>query len=271
MQAIGLQPLRLTLASFPEQISKESIPQLPRRSLHTDAFSAAYCATSSLSQKNSRSCSRARSATNCSSAIRLLPAQLVIEMNDRKNNPELSPQLQQQPQKRDRINAAGNGHANAVSSPQQFMAPNVADKLLRQRDARKHGTTADWVVPLVSRIEPTIAGRYTTDKRMAMQFDETASGSAVVIPAGEEFDLSLPETQTAGYRWTLKNSGEPTCRLLRESFQPAREKQAEPAHTPGSFELAYLATCSLTLEYGRSWESNAEPARTFGMTVRVQP
>ena len=32
--------------------------------------------------------------------IRLLATQLVIEMNDRKNNPELTAQLQQQSQKR---------------------------------------------------------------------------------------------------------------------------------------------------------------------------
>lgn len=126
-------------------------------------------------------------------------------------------------------------------------------------------------MPLVSRIEPTIAGRFTTDKRMAMRFDETASGSAVVIPAGEEFDLSLPETQTAGYHWTLKNSGEPTCRLLRESFQPASGKTGGTGTHTWLFRAGVSGTCSLTLEYGRSWESSSEPARTFGMTVRVQP
>ncbi len=104
-----------------------------------------------------------------------------------------------------------------------------------------------------------------------MQFDETANGSAVEIPTGEEFDLSLPETQTAGYRWTLKNSAEPTCRLLRESFQPASRKTGGSGTHTWLFRAGVSGACSLTLEYRRSWESNAEPARTFGMTVRVQP
>jgi hypothetical protein len=57
--------------------------------------------------------------------VRLRPAQLVIEMNNRKDNPQLAPQLQQQPQERDGINPAGNGHANAISGPQQLLPPNV--------------------------------------------------------------------------------------------------------------------------------------------------
>jgi predicted secreted protein len=104
-----------------------------------------------------------------------------------------------------------------------------------------------------------------------MRFDETANRSAVEVPTGEEFDLSLPETQTAGYRWTLKNSGEPTCRLLRESFQPASGKTGGSGTHTWRFRGGASGTCSLALEYGRNWESNAEPTRTFGMTVRVQP
>ena len=63
--------------------------------------------------------------------IRLFPAQLVIEMNDRKNNPQLTAQLQQQSQKRNRIDPSRNGHTNAVSGPQRFIASDVADKLRR--------------------------------------------------------------------------------------------------------------------------------------------
>jgi hypothetical protein len=64
--------------------------------------------------------------------IRLPYTQLVIEMNDGKNNPQLTPQLQQQPQKRNRVNPTGHGNADAVPSPQQFMPPNVSKHALRQ-------------------------------------------------------------------------------------------------------------------------------------------
>jgi inhibitor of cysteine peptidase len=104
-----------------------------------------------------------------------------------------------------------------------------------------------------------------------MRFDETAHGSDVGVSAGEEFELSLPETPTAGYRWTLKSSGEPACALLDESFHPAAGKVGGSGTHSWRFRAAAPGTCSLGLEYKRSWESGSEPARTFTLKVRVRP
>jgi hypothetical protein len=60
------------------------------------------------------------------------PAQLVIEVNNRKDNPQLAPQLQQHAQQRYRINPPGNSHADAVPSRQQFLPPNMGKHALRQ-------------------------------------------------------------------------------------------------------------------------------------------
>jgi len=106
---------------------------------------------------------------------------------------------------------------------------------------------------------------------MATQFDETANGSEVEIPVGKEFALSLNETRTAGYRWTLKNRGEPSCVLLSEFFQPASGPTGGTGTHVWRFRTAAPGNCSLALEYGRSWESSSEPARAFGMKVRVRP
>lgn len=51
-------------------------------------------------------------------AIRLCPAQFVVEMNDRENNAKLEPQFQKQPQRRDGINSARNGHTYAIPGMQ---------------------------------------------------------------------------------------------------------------------------------------------------------
>ena len=69
--------------------------------------------------------------------IRLRPAQLVVEMNDGENNPQLVPQLQQHSQERHGIDAAGNSHAHAIPSPQQFLPPDVGEHALSQG---MHGT-----------------------------------------------------------------------------------------------------------------------------------
>jgi hypothetical protein len=63
--------------------------------------------------------------------VRLGPAQIVIEMNNRKDNPQLAAQLQEHPKERNGINPAGNGHADAVPSRQQFLPPNVRKHAFR--------------------------------------------------------------------------------------------------------------------------------------------
>ena len=64
--------------------------------------------------------------------VRLCPAQLVIEMNDGEDNPQFLPQLQQQPQKCNGINPAGNGYTNAIPRLQQFLPLNVIEHALCQ-------------------------------------------------------------------------------------------------------------------------------------------
>lgn len=69
-------------------------------------------------------------------AVRLHPAQPVIEMNNRQDDPQLPPQLQQHPQERDRINPSRNRHTHAVPGRKQFVPPDMGKHALREC---KHG------------------------------------------------------------------------------------------------------------------------------------
>ena len=63
--------------------------------------------------------------------VRFRPAQFVIEVNNRKDNPQLAAQLQQQPKQGDRINSAGDSDADAIPSTQQLLPLNVGKQALR--------------------------------------------------------------------------------------------------------------------------------------------
>ena len=65
--------------------------------------------------------------------VRLSPAELVIEMNNRRDDPQFAAQLQQQPQQRDRIDATRDGNANPISGLQKLFPPNVVKHAFRQR------------------------------------------------------------------------------------------------------------------------------------------
>lgn len=102
-----------------------------------------------------------------------------------------------------------------------------------------------------------------------MQYDESSNGSEVEVSAGQEFDLVLPETPTAGYRWTLKNGGGLNC-LMHDSSQSQTEKTGGTGTHVWHFRAPASGTCSIVAEYKRSWETSSQPERTFKLKVRVR-
>ena len=57
--------------------------------------------------------------------IRFCPTQLVIEVNNREDNPQLPAKLQQNPQQSYRVDPPGNRHTNAVPGIQQLQSSDV--------------------------------------------------------------------------------------------------------------------------------------------------
>jgi predicted secreted protein len=103
-----------------------------------------------------------------------------------------------------------------------------------------------------------------------LQYDESANNQVVKVKLDETFDVVLPETRTAGYRWTLKANPESVCTLLEDAAQ------AKPAGVGGSgkrtwrFRAATPGECEIELRYARPWESSSGPAKTFRLKVQVQ-
>ena len=100
---MGLQPLLPTLAAFPKQMPKESIPQFPGCSLQADSFFGRMLGHIAAIAPKFQIVLMCQIGYEFLISLRLRPAQLVIEMNDGKNDPQLAAQLQQQSQERNRI------------------------------------------------------------------------------------------------------------------------------------------------------------------------
>lgn len=100
-----------------------------------------------------------------------------------------------------------------------------------------------------------------------MRVDETANGKEVELSPGEEFQIVLPETRTAGYRWKLKGAAEPACTLIEESAQSSSGAVGGSGARAWRMRAPDSGGCAVELEYGRSWEP---PARTFTLKVRVR-
>jgi len=100
-------------------------------------------------------------------------------------------------------------------------------------------------------------------------YDERTSGSEIEAKVNEEFEISLSETRTTGYRWTVESAGGPVCRLLDEETQPNSAGVGGTGKHVWRFEAVAAGAGEIKLSYGRPWENSAEPARTFVLKVRA--
>ena len=101
-----------------------------------------------------------------------------------------------------------------------------------------------------------------------MQFTDGDDGQEIEVRVGETFEVSLTETRTAGFSWSIKSAGEPVCSLVADSM-------ANPAATPGKsgthqwqFKVDSPGNATIELHYGRQWQKGA-PARTYTLRIRA--
>jgi predicted secreted protein len=104
-----------------------------------------------------------------------------------------------------------------------------------------------------------------------MQFDESANGREVDVHLNDEFEITLPETRTAGYRWATKSKGEPPCLLVKESSASQAGKAGGSNTHHWQFRAVSIGIGDIELLYGRSWEESSAPTQTFKMKIRVGP
>src|SRR5712692_10018198 len=101
------------------------------------------------------------------------------------------------------------------------------------------------------------------------RFEEDANGRQVGLRIGEVFEICLPETRTAGYKWAVQEGGEPVLTLVNESTDA-------PAGPPGragtrlwQFRAAQAGTATILLHHRRPWESGLEPGRIFQIHIQA--
>jgi|SRR5215467_3429637 len=102
-----------------------------------------------------------------------------------------------------------------------------------------------------------------------MQYDEHSNGQEITTKRNEEFEISLPEARTAGYRWVITENGAPTLELLSEETIPNAGAIGGSGHHIWRFRAASPGKTRLTFEYSRPWEKSAKPTRTFLLKVHV--
>jgi predicted secreted protein len=102
-----------------------------------------------------------------------------------------------------------------------------------------------------------------------MRFDEKDNGRTVEVKLNDEFEISLAEVRTAGFRWLVKDSGK-NSQLLREESTPNLKAVGGSGSHSFYFRATPTGASAVELQYGRSWEQASEPNRTFSLKVEVR-
>lgn len=102
-----------------------------------------------------------------------------------------------------------------------------------------------------------------------LYLDESYNEREIELGVGEEFEISLPENPTTGFRWSLASGGEPVCVLQSDFFEPADGTPGRGGSHHWRFQTVQVGLGNIDLVYQRSFEQGVAPARRFTLDVRI--
>ena len=95
-------------------------------------------------------------------------------------------------------------------------------------------------------------------------------GSLFKCQTRQEFVVELEANPSTGFAWQVSKSDPDHVRLLREETLPAdRNRLGAPGRQMFFFQAMAIGRAPLKLEYRRPWEKDAEPAKTFSVTLVI--
>ena len=102
---------------------------------------------------------------------------------------------------------------------------------------------------------------------------EASAGQTVSLAVGQVIELRLKETPTTGFRWSFRQTGEPACRIKEDFVEGVPSARPQPLGQGTThvwrIEGVRAGVCDVALMYGRPWESDRPPARTFDVRIDV--
>jgi len=105
--------------------------------------------------------------------------------------------------------------------------------------------------------------------------DASFNGSETALAIGELLIVTLDSNNTTGYSWNLSAISD-TAVIQKISDEYIAPEQTDPplmgqgGQEVWTFEALAAGTATISMKYIRPWESEAEPAETFEITVNVK-
>jgi predicted secreted protein len=108
-----------------------------------------------------------------------------------------------------------------------------------------------------------------------MNVDASYNGSEVALEVGDNLIVTLDSNATTGYSWNLSSVSD-TAVIQKVSDEYITPEPTEPpvvgqgGQEVWTFEALTAGTAAISMIYIQPWETEAEPAETFDITVTVE-
>lgn len=99
------------------------------------------------------------------------------------------------------------------------------------------------------------------------RLDQSADGREIELAAGQEFELTLDENPTTGFRWRVTADGSPACALVKDEFRaPDEGRPGQGGSHVWQFRADRAGQGRIEMSYARA---AGDAARTFTLRLRV--
>jgi inhibitor of cysteine peptidase len=102
-----------------------------------------------------------------------------------------------------------------------------------------------------------------------LRIDQSYDGKEVSAKKLDQLELSLPENPTTGYRWNLKSTGEPVCKLDGSDSDAPAGGVGRGIIRHWRFTVVAPGMSTIDLENRREFETDKPPAKTFTIRLRA--
>ncbi len=105
----------------------------------------------------------------------------------------------------------------------------------------------------------------------SITISEQNAGETIFLGTGDTLVVSLDGNPTTGFNWAAAPQDPVLLQQVGETeFRPESDLTGAPGKVMLRFEAVAPGQTLLRFGYGRSWESEETPARSFEVTVTVE-
>jgi inhibitor of cysteine peptidase len=120
------------------------------------------------------------------------------------------------------------------------------------------------VLPLLLAMTPDLNSK-------TILLDESDNNTRVVLYVGDSLAIKLKSNVTTGYSWDVANLPS-SLQQLGSKTEPGKSgRVGEPGFQTFTFKSTMPGDYDLQLNYSRPFEKNSRPAKTYHLSLSIEP